>query len=131
MPDTHMSGNAGAMTPARLWNYVSEQLDIGKTRGEIVEALVAQGIERETASDMVINSLDAQWRDEGGGGPALGRVGPRHMIAGALLIALGGAATAASYYSLVNFDVEVGYVFYGAVFGGAMEFVYGLIRYLD
>ncbi len=44
---------------------------------------------------------------------------------------MGGAATAASVFSVINLGVEVGYVFYGAIFAGAMEFVYGLIRYLD
>ena len=131
MPDTLMREGDGAMTPARLRNYVSEQLEVGKTGSEIADELAALGIDSQTAADMVTNSLDAQWRYEGGGGPALGRVGPRHMIIGLLLMAVGGAATFASYYSVVNFDVEVGYVFYGAIFAGAMEFVYGLVRYLD
>ena len=131
MPDTLMRESDGAMTPARLQNYVSEQLETHKTRSEIVDELVAQGIDSETASEMVTTSLDAQWRYEGGGGPALGRIGPRHMIAGLLLMAVGGAVTFASAYSVINFGVEVGYVFYGAVFAGAMEFVYGLIRFLD
>lgn len=131
MPDTMMRGGEGAMTPARLQNYVSEQLETAKTRSEIVNELVAQGIDSKTASEMVTASLDAQWRHEGGGGSALGRVGPRHMIAGALLMAIGGAATFASMYSMTNFDVEFGYVFYGAIFAGAMEFTYGLIRFLD
>ena len=131
MPDSLMREGAGAMTPARLRNYVCEQLEIGKTGSEIAGELAALGIDSQTASQMVTTSLDAQWRHEGGGGPTLGRVGPRHMIAGALFMAVGGAATFASAYSVIDLGVEVGYVFYGAIFAGAMEFVYGLIRYLD
>lgn len=41
MPDTLMRESDGAMTPARLQNYVSEQLETHKTRSEIVDELVA------------------------------------------------------------------------------------------
>ena len=80
---------------------------------------------------MVTNAMDAQWHEEGGAGPALGRVGPKHMIIGSLLIAAGTAATFASAYAMINFDVPVGFIFYGAIVAGAIDFVYGLIRFLD
>ena len=89
------------------------------------------GLDGETAATLVRNGENSQWRAEGGGGPALGRVGPRHMIAGILLMAAGTAASLESYYSVVNFHVSVGVIFYGAVFAGAADFLYGLMRFLD
>ncbi len=47
-----------------------------------------------------------------------------------LLVAVGVAATWASVYAAMNFDVSVSYLFYGAIIAGAMEFVYGLTRFI-
>ncbi len=80
---------------------------------------------------MITRSLDSQWIQEGGGGPALGRRGPRHMIAGAALFAVGLAATFGSAYFAYAVDGNVSILFYGAIGAGAIVFAYGLIRVLD
>jgi hypothetical protein len=41
------------------------------------------------------------------------------------------AATFAFMYSMINFDVSVGYISYGAIVAGAIDFLYGLIRFFD
>ena len=131
MSDTHFGGHPGRMTPKRLRTYVDERLSTHKSKSEIEEELMRFGLDHETASGMVRNSMDDQWLQDGGSGPFLGQVGPRHMIAGALLAAAGIGASLASYYSVIEFGVPVGYLFYGAVFAGGVDFAYGLIRFLD
>lgn len=121
---------SGGMAPERLQSYADGQLRSRKTPPEIVDELTEFGLDRETAASMVTNSLDDRWIEEGGCGPVFGQVGPKHMIAGLVLMAGGAAATLASYYSVVAFGVDVAYVFYGAIVAGAIDFVYGLIRFL-
>jgi len=121
---------SGGMAPDRLQSYADGQLRSRKTPPEIVDELIEFGLDRKTAADMVTNSLDDQWIEEGGGGPVFGQVGPKHMIAGILLMAGGAAGTLASYYSVFAFSVDMAYVFYGAIVAGAIDFVYGLIRFL-
>ena len=123
-------GDDGLMRK-RLQSYVNELLRTHKTKTEIEDELMQYGLDREAASNMVTNALDAQWRYEGGGGPALGRVGPRHMIAGALLCAGGVAATVASAHFAVAMDGPVSFIFYGVIGAGAIDFAYGLIRFLE
>ena len=121
----------GGMAPDRLQVYVDGLLNSSRTPPEIVEELIEIGLDRETAASMVANSLDDQWIEEGGGGPVLAQVGPKHMILGLLLMLGGAAATLASYYSVFTLGADVAYVFYGAVVAGAIDFVYGLIRWLS
>jgi hypothetical protein len=110
------------MAPERLQSYVDDLLEHShKSRREIEDELMQHGLDRDTASTMVTNAMDSQFLYEGGGGPALGQVGPRHMIVG----------TFASMYSMINFDVSVGYIFYGAIVAGAIDFLYGLMRFFD
>ena len=123
-------GDDGIMRE-RLQSYVNELLQTHKTKTEIEDELMQHGLDREAASNLVTNALDAQWRYEGGGGPALGRVGPRHMIAGALLFAGGVAATFASAHFAIAMDGPVSFIFYGAIGAGAIDFAYGLIRFLE
>ncbi len=131
MADTSWREGQGAMTPERLRGYVDELATSHKSSSEIEQELMQFGLDRNTAASMVRDALDAQWIEEGGGGPALGQVGPKHMIAGLLLMAAGGAATFASIYAVFTFDVEIAYIFYGAIVAGAIDFTYGLIRFLD
>ena len=131
MTDIHLHDAQDGMAPERLQRYVDDLMhSTHKTRREIEDELMQHGLDHETASSMVTNALDAQWRSEGGGGPALGRVGPRHMMFGTLLIAVGVAATVASYYSVITFGVPVAFVFYGAIGAGVADFGYGLMRSL-
>lgn len=129
MSETYWRDDQGGIAPERLQSYVHELLSSHKSKTEI--ELLAFGVDRETASSMVNDALDAQWHAEGGGGPLLGQVGPRHMMMGALVCAVGIAATAASAYAVIEFDAPVGYIFYGAIGAGAIDFAYGLIRFLE
>ena len=131
MSDTTWRDDQAAMAPERLQGYVNELLSAHKSKPEIEDVLMQYGIDRETASSMVNAALDDQWHQEGGGGPVLGQVGPRHMMMGMLICAAGIAATAASAYSVIEFDAPVGYVFYGAIVAGAIDFTYGVIRFLS
>ena len=114
---------------AMLHRSVAEMLDIGKSRREIEDALLGRGIDRATASGVVTEVLDSEWQAEGGGDGLLGEIGVRHMLIGSLIFCVGVAATFGSAY-LVEFT---GYyvVAYGAVGAGAIEFVYGLLRFFD
>ena len=131
MSDTHCGDRPGGMTPERLRTHVDESLSPHDSNGEIQEQPVRFGLDRETASGMVKNSMDGQWLHEGGAGPLLGQVGPRHMIAGALLAAAGIGASVASYHSVIELGAAVDFVFHGAVFVGGVEIAYGIIRFLD
>ena len=131
MSDTCWREEQSAVAPERLRNYVQELLSAHKSKSEIESELMAFGVDREAASAMVNDALDAQWHAEGGGGPVLAQVGPRHMMLGALVCAAGIAATALSAYSVVEFDAPVGFIFYGAMGAGAIDFAYGLIRFLE
>ena len=119
------------MSPERLESYADSRLRGGKTPQEVEAELMGFGLDREAAAGMVRNSLDDQWRAEGGGGPALAQIGPRHMILGTLVMGAGVAASLASYYAVINLGSETAYLFYGAVFAGAGEFLYGLMRFFD
>ncbi len=112
-----------------LHHAAAEMLEIGKSRREIEDALMGRGIDRVTASGVVTEVLDSEWQAEGGGEGLLGEVGVRHMMIGALMFGFGVAATFGSAY-FVEFT---GYylVAYGAVGAGAIEFVYGLLRFFD
>lgn len=85
------------MAPDRLQSYVDGLLRASKSPPEIVERLTGFGLDRQAATGMVTNSLDGQWIEEGGGGQPLGRVGPKRMIVGLLLMLSGAAASLASY----------------------------------
>ena len=119
------------MTPERLQSYVVGLLRIQKSQQEIEEELLALGIDRETSAAMVRNALDDQWHHDGGGGPAHRQVGPRHMIAGLLLILLGGGASLASYYAVFDLGTNTAYLFYGAIVAGLIDFLYGAMRFID
>ncbi len=131
MSDTYWRDRDDGVVPERLMRYVDDLLASHRTRTEIEDELISHGIDRETAAHMITRSLDSQWIQEGGGGPALGRVGPRHMIAGAALFTAGLAATFGSAYFAYTFDAQVSYLFYGAIGAGAIDFAYGLIRFLS
>ncbi len=131
MSETLWRDGDDGMMQRRLQSYVNELLRTHKTKTEIEDELMQYGLDREAASNMVTNALDAQWRYDGGGGPALGRVGPRHMIAGALLCAGGVAATFASAHFAITMDGQFSFIFYGAIGAGAIDFAYGLIRFLE
>lgn len=88
------------MAPDRLQSYVDGLLRASKSPPEIVERLTGFGLDRQAATGMVTNSLDGQWIEEGGGGQPLGRVGPKRMIVGLLLMLSGAAARLASYTQL-------------------------------
>ena len=119
------------MTQERLKSYIDDRLSTRKAKDEIEEELMNFGLDRETASDMVRDAMDDQWQEDGGNGPLLSQVGPRHMIAGSLLFLAGIGATVASYASAVEFGAPVSVIFYGAIFAGGVEFAYGIIRVLD
>ena len=125
MSDTYWRDRDDGVVPERLMRYVEDLLASHRTRTEIEDELISHGIDRETAAHMITRSLDSQWIQDGGGGPALGRVGPRHMITGAALFAIDLAATFGSAYFAYTFDAQVSYLFYGAI-----DFAYGLIRFL-
>ncbi len=131
MSDTHYGDLPGEMTPERLRTHVDERLSTHNGKGEIEEQPIRFGLDRETASGMVKNSMDGQSLHEGGAGPLLGQAGPRHMIAGALLAAAGIGASVASYYSVFELGAAADFVFHGAVFVGGVEIAYGIIRFLD
>ena len=131
MSDTYWRDREDGVVPERLMRYVDDLLASHRTRTEIEDELISHGIDRETAAHMITRSLGSQWIQEGGGGPALGRLGPRHMIAGAALFAVGLAATFGSAYFAATFDSNVSYLFYGAIGAGAIDFAYGLIRVLQ
>ena len=131
MSETLWRDGDDGMMQRRLQSYVNELLRTQKTKTEIEDELMRHGLDREAASSMVTNALDAQWRYDGAGGPALGRVGSRHMIVGALLFAGGVAATVASAHFAVAMDGPVSFIFYGAIGAGAIDFAYGLIRSLE
>ncbi len=116
-------------TSGMLHHAVAEMLDIGKSRREIEDALMGRGIDRATASGVVTEVLDTEWQAEGGGDGLLGEIGVRHMMIGSLIFGVGVAATFGSAY----FVELTGYyvVAYGAVGAGAIEFVYGLLRFFD
>lgn len=119
------------MTPERLQAYVQGMLQVQKTPSEIEEELAGFGVQPEAAAAMVRHALDDQWRDDGGAGPALARVGPRHMITGGLLMLFGLGATLASYYAVINLGATTSYLFYGAIVAGLIDFLYGLMRFID
>ncbi len=131
MSDTHWRDREDGVVPERLTRYVEDLLSSHRTRTEIEDELIQHGIDRETAAEIITRSLDSQWIQEGGGGPARGRVGPRHMIAGAALFAFGVAATFGSAYFAYAFGSQISYLFYGAIGAGAIDFAYGLIRFLE
>ncbi len=131
MSDTSLRAGQGGLTQEWLESYIAHRLSIHKTTSEIEDELMELGVDGETAGTMVRSAENSQWLAEGGGGPALGRVGPVHMIMGTLLMAGGVAATRATFYAVINFNTPVAFVFYGAIGVGATEFVYGLIRFLD
>jgi hypothetical protein len=113
----------------QLHSLASELVDIGKSRREIEDELVANGAERSTASDIVTEVLDVQWHAEGGGGGLLDEGGVRHMGVGALLIAVGVMLTAGSFLASDFTGVYV--VTYGAIVVGAIEFMYGMYRFFE
>ena len=131
MSDTSLGAGQGGLTQEWLESYIDHRLSIHKSTSEIEDELMELGLVGETAGTMVRNAENSQWLAEGGGGPALARVGPVHMIMGTLLMVGGAASTYASYYFVINFDAPVAFIFYGAVGAGAADFVYGLIRFLD
>lgn len=131
MTDTALRDGQGRMTRDRLQGYVDDLLSTHKSIREIEDDMMQFGLDRETASSMIRNAQDSQWLEEGGGGPALAQVGPKHMILGTLLMAGGGAATYASVYLAINFEAPLAFIFYGAIFAGAIDFIYGLIRFFD
>ncbi len=112
-----------------LFGVTAEMLEVGKSKREIEDWLIRYGLNRDAASDLVHNVLDAEWRAGGGGRGLLVEVGVRHMALGAVLFALGVGATAGSVY----FAEITGFyaVAYGAIAAGAINVVYGLFRFLE
>jgi hypothetical protein len=112
-----------------LHGFAADLLDRGKPSREVVERLVGMGLDREAATAIVRGRQDDQWRHDGGGGPALQRVGPKHMLMGLGLALVGAAVTAVS----IHYALDLGHsarIAYGAVAFGAMQFLYGLMRFL-
>ena len=107
MSDTSLRAGQGGLTQEWLESYIDHRLSIHKSTSEIEDELMELGLDGETAGTMVRNAENSQWLAKGGGGPALGRVGPAHMITGTLLMAGGAALTYGSYYFAINFEVPV------------------------
>ena len=87
MSDSSLRAGQGGLTQEWLESYIAHRRSIHKTTSKIEDELIELGLDGETAGTMVRNAENSQWLAEGGGGPALGRVGPAHMITGTLLMA--------------------------------------------
>lgn len=112
-----------------LRHLAAEMLEIGKSRREIEDALMGRGIDRATASGVVTEVLDSEWRADGGGEGPFGEVGVQHMMFGLLLFLFGVAATFGSAYVAEFTGYYV--IAYGAIGAGAIDFAYGLFRFFD
>lgn len=126
---TGMSDQDARIDDQRLVNYAADMLDMGKSRADVERELVQGGFDQESAARTVTELLDAQWRSEGGGQGLLASVGVRHIGIGLLLFAAGCAATFGTAWLS---DWTGGYVVaYGAMFAGAVDFAYGVLRLIE
>ena len=127
MLDTHGVGATGGVQgeigPQRLRPHVDDRLSPHQGQGGLEGQPLRLGSVHETAS--------GRSRHEAGAGAPSSRVGPMNMVAGALLAAVGIAASVASYHSIIELDAPLVFVFYGTIFVGGVEFAYGILRSLD
>lgn len=86
----------------------------GKDSGAVQNALIAQGLDPKAAG-IVVSNLERQIQD------AKKESGQKDMIYGALWCVGGTVATFAN----------IGYIFWGAIIFGGVQFVRGAIRYFS
>jgi hypothetical protein len=129
MHATGLSDQDARIDDQRLVNYAADMLDMGKSRADVERELMQGGFDRDSASRVVTELLDSHWRSEGGGQGLLASVGVRHMGLGVLLFGAGCAVTAGTVWTS---DWTGAYVVaYGAMFAGAVNFAYGVLRLIE
>ncbi|MCB9947237.1 MAG: hypothetical protein H6842_05330 [Rhodospirillaceae bacterium] len=107
----------------------AELLDIGKPHDLVVGKLMEYGVERQEAAAIVAGVAGSQTQAQDGNAPALSQVGPKHMLFGLVFFGVGLFIALAKTY--LTSAAEVQLIAYGAMFAGATEFAYGLVRQVN
>lgn len=116
--------------PTGLHAFAAELLEIGKPRDQVMARLVEHGATPQEAADIVHGLADSQVPDHRSDAPAMAQVGPKNMLVGTLVFAVGLGATYMGTGD-VSFGPEVMLIAYGAMFIGAAQFAYGLLRQVN
>lgn len=112
-----MNTNANDQQQAinRIYNYAADQmLNQNKNEYEVIQDLTDKGIDKESAT-MIVNKLNEQI------GEAKKEQAKKNMLYGALWCVGGTVATLA----------QIGYIFWGAIIFGAIQFIKGLYDHMS
>jgi hypothetical protein len=123
--ETANAEQSGAAEPSAdesvqaIYNYAAGLMQENKSHNQIVDRLVEQGLERDTAHTIVSELEDA--RSEG-----LREAGKKNMLYGALWCIGGIVVTAVTYSAASGPGGGRYYITWGAVVFGAIQFFQGL-----
>ena len=102
-----------------VYDYTAEQIAAGRDREDIVETLMAEGLD-EKAANHVIDDINSQVVDD------TKKRGQKNMVWGAIWCVGGIIVTAATYSAAEGGGTYV--VAWGAILFGAIQFFQGLIQ---
>ena len=115
-----------AQYQAQLIQYAARQLSLGMKKSQVISALVKSGVPQAQASK-VVEDVENEVKK---GRKSLRKVrGRRQVIYGAVVLAIGVAITAGTYFAAIS-GATGGYYFvsFGAIFVGFLSIIRGAIN---
>jgi hypothetical protein len=113
----------------QLYAYIESQLCGGKREDKVVKELIKLGVDEDSAMVMVSNRQEAieEYKRTPDGKRQISSTYRKHMISGLLWFSGGVIITLATYAS----DIGFGLIFFGAIIFGFIDFVRGLLGWLN